>query len=638
MWLRNWEHNATSGLPIAGATVEARAASLVSPNTGPVVASTTTDVNGMWEFTSLADSAHDIKITYTGNVWWHKGLTKHNVDAIFYTTPTPNTDNFLRNAGFEGGPAGPWTVTNVNQAVFGSWSALNGTGSSAVLSRELTTKSTDSDVAAKIVQTKVSGSLQLYQNVLNFASMRSKQVTLSVQVHQSVAASVRAYIGDSVGTTFSATSATTGSFVTLTVTRTIDGAATVVQAGISVDLSATVYVDNLILALGAVAATYRPEYFQSYSLTNDLLATDAVDARILADNAVDTNAIAAGAVTATKLGSGAALSNLGYTPVNRVGDTMSGDLIFTDGIGVQLGAATGTKGRLYDVSGSQTVIRMHNNALGVWKSDLSAAILAITSTGVAVTGTLSATGVASATDFTIGGTSVKARSIHTGTQAPATISPQGSGSGLGADTLDGQEGSWYQDRANHTGTQLAATISNLAGTVATLAAASATTAGDSAQLGGVGAANYLRTNVGAASMNTVTWTVGSGAGTLTINGNFSVVGSKFRAALGRDGRRRLFSALESTEPYFEDFGRGELIDGEARVQIPEDFANHVDTEDEYYVFLTPESDAALYIANRTNHYFTVRALNGDAEAFFAWRIVARQGDMEPDRLPLVAGS
>ena len=51
------------------------------------------------------------------------------------------------------------------------------------------------------------------------------------------------------------------------------------------------------------------------------------------------------------------------------------------------------------------------------------------------------------------------RANHTGTQPPSTISPQGSGSGLNADKLDGQEGSYYLNRANHTGTQPPNTIS-----------------------------------------------------------------------------------------------------------------------------------------------------------------------------------
>lgn len=40
----------------------------------------------------------------------------------------------------------------------------------------------------------------------------------------------------------------------------------------------------------------------------------------------------------------------------------------------------------------------------------------------------------------------------------------GTGNGLDADTLDGQEGSYYLNRTNHTGTQLASTISNFADT------------------------------------------------------------------------------------------------------------------------------------------------------------------------------
>lgn len=85
------------------------------------------------------------------------------------------------------------------------------------------------------------------------------------------------------------------------------------------------------------------------------------------------------------------------------------------------------------------------------------------------------------------GTFFQARANHTGTQAPSTISPQGSGSGLdadkldgmhagnasgnvpvnngnvnsnlNADLLDGQHGTYFQNRANHTGTQAPSSIS-----------------------------------------------------------------------------------------------------------------------------------------------------------------------------------
>lgn len=45
------------------------------------------------------------------------------------------------------------------------------------------------------------------------------------------------------------------------------------------------------------------------------------------------------------------------------------------------------------------------------------------------------------------------------------LAQDGTGSLLDADKLDGQEGTYYLDRANHSGTQLAATISNLAAVV-----------------------------------------------------------------------------------------------------------------------------------------------------------------------------
>lgn len=57
------------------------------------------------------------------------------------------------------------------------------------------------------------------------------------------------------------------------------------------------------------------------------------------------------------------------------------------------------------------------------------------------------------------GSFYQSRANHTGTLTPSTISPQGTGSGLGADTLDGQHGSFYQSRATHTGTQSPGTIS-----------------------------------------------------------------------------------------------------------------------------------------------------------------------------------
>ena len=63
------------------------------------------------------------------------------------------------------------------------------------------------------------------------------------------------------------------------------------------------------------------------------------------DGSITTSKIADGAVTGTKLAPGAAIANIGYTPVNKAGDTMSGSLDVSGNVsGVQFisTASTGT--------------------------------------------------------------------------------------------------------------------------------------------------------------------------------------------------------------------------------------------------------------------------------------------------------
>jgi hypothetical protein len=64
--------------------------------------------------------------------------------------------------------------------------------------------------------------------------------------------------------------------------------------------------------------------------------------------------------------------------------------------------------------------------------------------------------------------------------------------------------------------------------------------------------------------------------------------------------------VESPESWFEDFGRAELRDGRAAVELDVDFAGLVDTDD-YHVFLTPEGESSgLYVSSRTTSTFEVR--------------------------------
>jgi len=99
-------------------------------------------------------------------------------------------------------------------------------------------------------------------------------------------------------------------------------------------------------------------------------------------------------------------------------------------------------------------------------------------------------------------------------------------------------------------------------------------------------------------------------GDVIINGNLIVTGFKAAAIPQRDGSRRFLHALESPEARFEDFGRGRLRRGRARVRLDPAFASAVRAGD-YHVFLTAEGECeALYVARRTTGGFEVRERGG----------------------------
>jgi hypothetical protein len=100
-----------------------------------------------------------------------------------------------------------------------------------------------------------------------------------------------------------------------------------------------------------------------------------------------------------------------------------------------------------------------------------------------------------------------------------------------------------------------------------------------------------------------------------------------------DGTQRVLSAVESPESWFEDFGRAELREGHAVVELDEDFAALLHTDD-YHVFLTPEGDSnGLYVSGRTDREFEVREQQkGRSSLTFSYRVVARPKEVEPKRL------
>lgn len=74
--LVGWEIFRTTNLPVVGAAVNVRAASVAQPNSGPIITTMNTNANGQYSFTGLADGDYDLDITYAGVVKSYKGLTK----------------------------------------------------------------------------------------------------------------------------------------------------------------------------------------------------------------------------------------------------------------------------------------------------------------------------------------------------------------------------------------------------------------------------------------------------------------------------------------------------------------------------------------------------------------------------------
>jgi hypothetical protein len=121
----------------------------------------------------------------------------------------------------------------------------------------------------------------------------------------------------------------------------------------------------------------------------------------------------------------------------------------------------------------------------------------------------------------------------------------------------------------------------------------------------------------------------------TINeaGNFSCSGTKSAVVTTETAGQRLLYAVESPEVWFEDFGSGQLAEGVAVIELEPIFAETVNTEAAYHVFVTPVGGwAGLYVTDKTPTSFTVRADEGNRNLAFDYRIVAKRLGREDARL------
>lgn len=129
---------------------------------------------------------------------------------------------------------------------------------------------------------------------------------------------------------------------------------------------------------------------------------------------------------------------------------------------------------------------------------------------------------------------------------------------------------------------------------------------------------------------------GNGVSISALPGKVGLVvyqGSKNAAVPTSDGDRLLYSE-ESTEVWFSDYGFGQLQNGQARIEIDPVFAETVNLDEPYHVFLQAYGDVELYVTERESSSFSVVAKEGsiDQNSEFSYRIVGRRIGFEADRL------
>jgi len=116
------------------------------------------------------------------------------------------------------------------------------------------------------------------------------------------------------------------------------------------------------------------------------------------------------------------------------------------------------------------------------------------------------------------------------------------------------------------------------------------------------------------------------------NQGLEVVGGLKNAVVATSQGARSLSAEESTGVYFTDYGFGKLKDGQAVIKIDPVFAETVNLNQDYFVFLQPYAKAELYVSQTGPKAFEVRLNTGDPEARFAYRLVGKRRGFEQARL------
>jgi hypothetical protein len=121
------------------------------------------------------------------------------------------------------------------------------------------------------------------------------------------------------------------------------------------------------------------------------------------------------------------------------------------------------------------------------------------------------------------------------------------------------------------------------------------------------------------------------------DGDFAAFGAKNAIVPTSKGQRKLYSQ-ESPEAWFEDFGEGQLVDGQAHIALDPLFLETVTIDEQHplKVFIQLNDDCSGVYVKRQAAGFEVKELkDGTGRAHFTYRVVAKRKGFETARLDTV---
>lgn len=180
-----------------------------------------------------------------------------NRQAYMVGQPVHPQLNLLVNGGFEIWQRGVGAFTANNAYTADRWRILLGGSSTISVSRDSTNQDKSSQYCAACTYTHNTQSY-LLQVLEDYLQLRGRIITFTVRVRTSTAAAVRCSITDGITSSNSGYHSGSGLYETLYVSHAVAAGATLIDVRITLDVTATVYIDNAMLVVGPLAADYVP--------------------------------------------------------------------------------------------------------------------------------------------------------------------------------------------------------------------------------------------------------------------------------------------------------------------------------------------------------------------------------------------